>query len=706
MKKRYSCFFVKTYIVISLLLISINGFTQPANLFANFGVTWNDYTLSDRNSTLGITVQSLNAGTGACLFNTAAGNYDPKWCGSTSDYNRILNTKLDGAAFYYSTGGWDHDLAFPIQANYYYTFIISKSSSTNNDMSIIETSFNPVTITNVTQSPVTVNPTQPVNVTVTVSGPLGSGEHVFVRYSDNSWVTSSFFEITSFVSNQGTVTIPGKTVGTVVSYYAFSTNQATPDGATVDYFTININNNSNLNYSYTVTTPAPAATISALPALTETNLNGSTITLALSDTKFIDGILIPANFTLFNAPAGTSINNITYVDSVYANIDLAFNGTDFDADSTHVYISICSCETNAGMILNSNDLTITAVIESINTIDWCNVQSPSGGTISEGGSFNVYAQVLVNGVTNLAGQGAGINASIGYSTINSNPDTWTNWIPAMYNIDVGNNDEYIANIGTPLTTGTYYYASRFQINSGAYFYGGFSGGFWDGTNNISGMLNIVPAEVDWCNLQWPASDTIQVGWVYNVYAQVYEPGITDAVGQGTGITAWIGYNNADTDPSTWTNWIAASYNIDAGNNDEYMEDIGTGLTAGVYYYTSRFQLNNGVYKYGGFNASGGGYWDGTTNISGKLLVELGTGIDESSNHSIVIWPNPAYGQINIKVDSDIKCSIINNFGQEVISFITNNNNQQTIDLRALPKGVYILRIIKDNEASSKQLIIQ
>jgi hypothetical protein len=40
--------------------------------------------------------------------------------------------------------------------------------------------------------------------------------------------------------------------------------------------------------------------------------------------------------------------------------------------------------------------------------------------------------------------------------------------------------------------GTYYYASRFKLNDLGYVYGGFNGGFWDGTTNISGVLTVNP----------------------------------------------------------------------------------------------------------------------------------------------------------------------------------------------------------------------
>lgn len=127
-------------------------------------------------------------------------------------------------------------------------------------------------------------------------------------------------------------------------------------------------------------------------------------------------------------------------------------------------------------------------------IDWANLQWPPNGNINEGDNFIVYAQAWINGATQNTGATPGLECWIGYSTENTNPNTWTNWVPAVFNVDVGNNDEFMANIGTAIQGGgTYYYASRWRYNGGQYYYGGYNtggGGFWDGTNNISGILTV------------------------------------------------------------------------------------------------------------------------------------------------------------------------------------------------------------------------
>lgn len=287
-------------------------------------------------------------------------------------------------------------------------------------------------------------------------------------------------------------------------------------------------------------------------------------------------------------------------------------------------------------------------------VDWCNLQFPANGNINTGNTYLVYAKVYEPGLTDVTAGDVGptLEAWIGYSTTNENPSTWTNWVPASFFTDAGNNDEYVAEIGVSLPSGTYYYASRFRLNGGPFKYGGYDTGFWDGATNVNGVLSI--DQVDWCNLQYPVSENITLGSNFDVWARVFEYTITDAPGQGPGITAWIGYSTSDSHPSTWTNWIPATYNdscldCNSGQDDEYSANIGAEITApGVYYYASRFELNSsGTYRYGGILSNGlGSIWDGTTYLNGVLTVtapeidvERNTGASITSGTCVTNPPN-------------------------------------------------------------------
>jgi len=122
------------------------------------------------------------------------------------------------------------------------------------------------------------------------------------------------------------------------------------------------------------------------------------------------------------------------------------------------------------------------------------------------------------------------------------------------------------------------------------------------------------------NLQYPPNATIAVNNSLTIYARTFGFGVTDSAGPGSGVQAWIGYDSVNTNPSSWTNWIPATYNMDINSFDEYKANLGTGLAAGKYFYASRFQYNAGSYLYGGYSATGGGLWDSVHNGSGILNV--------------------------------------------------------------------------------------
>ncbi len=126
--------------------------------------------------------------------------------------------------------------------------------------------------------------------------------------------------------------------------------------------------------------------------------------------------------------------------------------------------------------------------------------------------------------------------------------------------------------------------------------------------------------IDWGNLQWPATAAITAGDSVVVYGQAYKAGVTDSTGQAFGLNAWVGVSTTNTNPANWTTWVPATFNVQAGNNDEFMATIGKNLAPGTYYYAYRYEYLGGPYRYGGYSTNGGGFWDSTSNISGVLTV--------------------------------------------------------------------------------------
>lgn len=161
---------------------------------------------------------------------------------------------------------------------------------------------------------------------------------------------------------------------------------------------------------------------------------------------------------------------------------------------TTAYVDPC-LGTGYGQV---EDYSLTVAPLPVDLPDYVNLQFPFTASIAQGGNVTVYGQVYEAGLTdvapNIVGQAPGILAWIGVNATDTNPNTWapTVWVPATWNSgSIGNNDEYQLAIGATLLPGTYYYATRFQLNGGAFVYGG-TNNIWNGTSAINGVLTVTP----------------------------------------------------------------------------------------------------------------------------------------------------------------------------------------------------------------------
>jgi len=104
------------------------------------------------------------------------------------------------------------------------------------------------------------------------------------------------------------------------------------------------------------------------------------------------------------------------------------------------------------------------------TIGWANLQWPPSmshfiSVIDR--TDNVYGQVWINGFTNLPGQTESLRAQLGFGPEGSDPagnPGWT-WVDASFNVDTGNNDEFVASL-LPEAVGTYDYLYRYSTTNG------------------------------------------------------------------------------------------------------------------------------------------------------------------------------------------------------------------------------------------------
>ncbi len=218
--------------------------------------------VQDRGAVFTYRYQAVGTQTGKFLWHLGTANYSTKWATNSASLFTKNSRYAGGAAL---NGALD--ISLPVTDALYYTFIVQKgNTSGDKDFSVLETSFNPAAITNVSFSPSAPNSAQNDTVSVALSGTKNAGEHLFVRWSADNFSTSTFVEITSFTGNTGKAIIPPQSPGATISFYTFTTTLASPFASTIDYYTLEFGNNNNSNYSYTVTNNG--ATTYNTPALT------------------------------------------------------------------------------------------------------------------------------------------------------------------------------------------------------------------------------------------------------------------------------------------------------------------------------------------------------------------------------------------------------------------------------------------------------
>ncbi|UQA55766.1 Ig-like domain-containing protein [Polyangium aurulentum] len=123
------------------------------------------------------------------------------------------------------------------------------------------------------------------------------------------------------------------------------------------------------------------------------------------------------------------------------------------------------------------------------------------------------------------------------------------------------------------------------------------------TANESGAL----AEVDYCNVQFPQSISVQAAQMTPVvYGRIYELGTTEAMGANASVKAEIGFGPETINPSTQSGWqfFPATFNVQVNNDDEYQATLLAPATAGTYRYAYRFSLDGTNWTYCDINGAG------------------------------------------------------------------------------------------------------
>ncbi|MDI6802649.1 MAG: T9SS type A sorting domain-containing protein [Bacteroidota bacterium] len=177
-------------------------------------------------------------GTYSWLFTSGPSGspWNNKWGSVTVSMNTLQTYIIEGS-----------DNSITVTDGKWYTVNWQDNDYANTQAIFMETSGEPVTITEVTDNYLL--PNNPVTVSITISAAKSTEERIFVRYTIDGWASSSFVEASGSGTSYSAVIPASGVVGTHNNQYnVFTTTVTSPTHTDADMVTINYNNNSGFNY--------------------------------------------------------------------------------------------------------------------------------------------------------------------------------------------------------------------------------------------------------------------------------------------------------------------------------------------------------------------------------------------------------------------------------------------------------------------------
>ena len=323
---------MKKYLLFLFLINVTYSLSQNGIIGDGFGVSdWSTTDCFDSSAGSSRIFISNSNGTGNKYFRLVTcwdGNYSNWGPQNTSD--KLLSY---GTAYNSSDMIENSSKAYYLDANSSYNYVFKTREGgnlpSNLGVVIFEVQGEIRTVSSVSNNTIH-SPGDPYIVTATLSGSLSSGQGVYLRYSDDSWNTSSVVEMTgSTTSYSASIPVDVNVAQASISYYIFTSGSGlTISAGDSDFFTINNNTNSGNNYSYDVvdTTPPVITVEGDNPATVElgatytdagaTADGGETVTTSGTvDTSTVGTYTITYSATDAAGNTGTATRTVNVVDT-------------------------------------------------------------------------------------------------------------------------------------------------------------------------------------------------------------------------------------------------------------------------------------------------------------------------------------------------------------------------------------------------------
>ncbi len=345
------------FMIVTIAFAMVNSYAQY--LMGDFNTWQAEDLMTESYSYYSVTVDvASDLPSGQFLVDQAADDVDT-WGDATDSYYPVVNMS-EGQMRGSISGDVPVTFAMSFTAGKFYTFRLEGDETWwNRKFVVMETDAMPVDILTVSDNSLTENEND-VTVSITLSDILSTQETVYLRYTTDSWSTSSIVACSGSGTDYSGI-IPGQVASTNVEYYVFSSAmESTFVSLYPDFSTLKGNNNSGSNFTYTVTSSSGSLTATPTGEMNSTSLDGMVLDLVLTSESFVDGTFEQTNFTLNNAPPGLTINGVLYSSPTEANIQLAYTGDPIMTEINDFNITIAAAELDGATDLTSNNMTIYA----------------------------------------------------------------------------------------------------------------------------------------------------------------------------------------------------------------------------------------------------------------------------------------------------------------------------------------------------------
>ena len=338
---------MKKYLLLLFLVNITYSFSQNGIIGDGFGVSdWNTTDCFDSSAGSSRIFTTNSNGNGDKYFrlvNCWDNNYT-NW-GPQNNDDKLLSY---GTAYNSTDMIENSTKAYYLNANssYQYVFKTREGGNPPNNLGVVifEVQGDISTVSSVSNN-ATHSAGEPYTVTATLSGSLSSGQGVYLRYTNDSWNTSSVVEMTGNTTSYS-ANIPAEVnvAQASISYYIFTSGSGlTISGEDSDFFTINSNTNSGNNFSYDVVdTTAPVITLNGAASVTievgspyndagamatdnyDGDLTGSIVVVSNVDTSTVGNYTVTYNVTDTSGNAATEVIRTIIVEtlSIHEEIDL------------------------------------------------------------------------------------------------------------------------------------------------------------------------------------------------------------------------------------------------------------------------------------------------------------------------------------------------------------------------------------------------